>query len=197
MVSMARAKTPKLKNDFNLIMGDAPEDQALVAKGKFRRELVSHERSGSDAFMRFVRANEGRIRTSFDEGEKRELRRGIEKTLGHNLGMEDRELLDSLFGPPVCAVPPVRHRRERDIRIMTPEQGIAYMRTCTFECFCEWMELSEDFVRNLDDSQFDSLLECIFHVCERDMGLPNQRHVEDGDLERLNAMAKNWHGDSP
>lgn len=188
----------KMKSKFRDTLPEEPEerdiDSQLAAKWKFRVDLVTHERYGPRAFMDFVEENEPRIRVMFDESEKAELRRGIEQTLGMKLSVDDITYISSIFGSTTPVKPPVRSAVVRDVKPISPEQGIAYMRTCTFECFCEWMDCSEDFVKGLTNDQFFQLLDCISDICLKDAGLPRQRHVEDGDAEKLISLAKHWYG---
>lgn len=182
----------KMKND--LADFSEEKEESVSPKMKLRLDMVACENLGVVYFMDFIRKNESKLRVMFDDREKKELRRGIDFSLGRKLSVDDSMFVSSIFGFPVKVTPPRKaERKDVPVRVMTPEEGIKYMRNCTFECFCEWLDLSEDFVKGLNDTQFRMLEDCIRDVCIGDHGLPRQRHFMEGDDVTMLGKVRAWH----
>lgn len=187
----------KMRNDLReareKATGVVDMDEALSEKWRFRKELVAHEYGTRDVFISFVTDNEHRIRATFTTDELAELRRGIEAVLGSKLTIGDREYITGVFGSLTPSKPPFRHRYTPPAeRPMTPEQRIDHMNGCTFEYFCEWISGAKEFVKGLNEEQYDRLVRCIEDVCMWDRGLPRQRHVKEGDESELKRVAQSY-----
>ena len=182
----------QMKSDI-IIVDDEPDvDPIVSAKWQLRVDLVASEQFGLARFIEFVRENESRIRTTFDEKEKAELRRGMERILGDKFSADDSAYVTSVFGSLRKPEPPPVKEPPQYLRNLTPRERIEPMGTCTFEYFCLWLDISETFVRVLNDEDYALLEDTIWQVCQRDVGLPFQRHFEEGDCERLLKKARSF-----
>ena len=176
---------PIMKSDIIIVDEEPDVDPVISAKWKLRVDLVASEQFGLARFMEFVRENESKIRMTFDEKEKAELRRGMESVLGDKFSVEDSAYVTSVFGSLKKPEPPPVKEPKQFVRKLTPHEFIEHMGTCTFEHFYGWLDGAETFVRNLGDEDYAFLEDTIWQVCQRDVGLPFQRHFQEGDHNRL------------
>lgn len=181
-----------MKSDIIIIDEEPDVDPVISAKWKLRVDLVASEQFGLARFMEFVRENESKIRMTFDEKEKAELRRGMENVLGDKFSSEDSAYVTSVFGSLKKPEPPPVKEPPQFIRKLTPRETIEHMGNCTFEYFCIWMEISENFVKGLSDEDYAFLEDVIWQVCQKDAGLPFQRHASAEDFDILIKKARSY-----